>query len=336
MLAIPWLFAAAAGAQTGPPPAAAVVTNTLPAVTPAAIGAAATTDALGRVTFTNGLWFPVGEKLTYDLYWGVIPVGTAVISSEWGDEDGRKVVVLKAVARTGAVLSKIYPVNDYIESVVDPVTFLPIRYTQNLHEGRHVRDDVIIFNHRKQKAGWVSTKHPGTTNAIPIKAETRDVLCLAYMIRWKPFKAGDTQAFEVVVDNKLYNLALNVLGREITSVGDFGDVKCLKIEPQAKFGAIFVRKGKVLLWFSDDSRRLCVKMTGKVPLAKVKAILNKVEGWGDDAWPPPVTREDRRKKSGKDDDFAFGTSLPAVPEPEGTTNDAFLMGPPPPPNVGGP
>ena len=69
-------------------------------------------------------------------------------------------------------------------------------------------------------------------------------------------------------------------------------VECLEVEPEAKFGGIFNRKGKVKLWFSRDDRRLCAKMTGKVPLAKVKAVLIEVVGPGDDNWVNPQADQD--------------------------------------------
>jgi len=227
---------------------------------------------------TNEFWFPVGEKLTYKLYWGIIPVGTSDLYSQWGEENGKTCLVLRATAKTGSFVAMIYPVDDFIESVVDPQTFLPVRYTQKLHEGRHVRDDTIIFDHKERKGYWKSGI-TGATNTMDILSDTRDVLCLTYYMRPKGTEIGAKEEFRVIVDDKLYVLGITVLGREDIKTPGMGKTKCLKIEPQARFGGIFVRKGRVMTWFSDDEKRICTRMEGKVPLANLKAILISVQGW---------------------------------------------------------
>jgi hypothetical protein len=258
-------------------------------------------SAAARAQDTN-YWFPVGEQLSYKLYWGIIPVGKALFTSEWTEMEGKKYILLRATADTTSLMAKIYPVHDIIESTVDPTNFLPVRYVQKLREGRHKRDDSITFNHTNGIALWENTGKvkPGRPSSaqIAIQPDTRDVLTLAYYMRKKGMTAGQKENFRVVVDNKLYDLELN--GLKILPMDAAGreDVECIEVEPKAKFGAIFVRKGDVRLWFSQDPRRVCVKMSAKLPVASVKAILMGVEGPGDDDWvTSPVESE-----NGKDED----------------------------------
>lgn len=243
---------------------------------------------------TNELWFPVGEKLIYKLYWGIIPVGRAEFSVEWIEEDGRKLLSLKGNAKTTSIIAKLYPVDDFIESVVDPATFLPIRYVQRLEEGRHLRHDKIIFDHKNSKARWES-ELDGSSKELEIDSQSRDILCFVYYMRSKGFASGKKEKFRVLADEKVYDLELIGLGHQELKVRGFGKVKCLKMEPKAKFGEIFVRGGRVRLWFSTDTRRLCVKMTGKVPLASIKAFLIEVKGPGNDKWSPK--KEEKKEDS---------------------------------------
>jgi hypothetical protein len=246
----------------------------------------ATNSTVQSVSTNKTFWFPVGEKLIYKLYWGIIPVGALELSSEWVEEEGKKLLAIRAVARTTSIVAKIYPVEDFIESIIDPVSFLPLRYTQRLKEGRHLRDDKIRFDHGKRKAYWESGLDD-SNGEIEIDADTRDVLCLVYFMRSKGFDVGATEKFRVLVDEKLYDLEVTGIEHEKLQVKDFGKVKCLKVQPKAKFGEIFVRKGRVNLWFSLDARHVCTRMTGKVPVASVKAILVGVKGPGDDIWSKP-------------------------------------------------
>jgi hypothetical protein len=229
----------------------------------------------GRAAGQTNLWFPVGERLTYRMFWGFIPVGTAELSTEWIAFDGGRKIAIRAQARTSAFMSAIYEVDDWIETIVDPETFLPIRYEQRLHEGRHRRHDLFIFDHKGRKAFWRSLLKQ-RSHVVDIDADTRDVLSLVYFMRSQPFAVDEERTFRVVVDEKLYDLIVTGLRKEAREGPDGEPVETLKVEPQARFGEIFTRKGRIHLWFTDDARRLCVLMTGKMPIASVRAVLTGV------------------------------------------------------------
>lgn len=248
--------------------------------------AAAAWAGTNSVAATNALWFPVGEKLSYRLYWGVVPVGSAEFSSEWVEEDGHRYLALRAKAKSSAAINKVYPIDDYVESLVDPATFLPVRYTQKLKEGRKVRHDVTEFDYPARRA-YVTANSKKRSEIVTIEADTRDVVCLSYYMRSQQYKGDEKRKFTVLVDDDLFDLEVNFVGTETVDVKGVGKVPCLKVEPKAKFGEIFVRKGKVLLWFSNDPRHVAVRMTGKVPVGSVRACLVKVDGAGSEAWPRP-------------------------------------------------
>jgi len=62
-------------------------------------------------------------------------------------------------------------------------------------------------------------------------------------------------------------------------------VPCIRNEPAAEFNGLFLRKGKVWLWVSDDDRRVAVKIESEVPVARVRALLSEIRG-------PDVRREE--------------------------------------------
>lgn len=232
---------------------------------------------------TNELWFPVGETLEYKIYWGIIPVGRATLSTEWVEEDGRRLIALRGVGRTGPVVATIFPVEDVIESIVDPDTFLPVRYTQRLREGRHRRHDVVTFDHDGRVANWVSLRK-NTSGVLPIASDTRDVLSLVYSMRSRGFAVGQKEFFRVLVDNKLYDLHVRGVRRRQLKVRGYGEVESLEVEPEATFGGVFVRKGRVWIWFSLDPRHLLLRARAKVPVASLRARLVRVAGPGVDVW----------------------------------------------------
>ncbi len=221
---------------------------------------------------TNLYSFAVGERLTYGLYWGVIRVGTAHTSIDWfTDENGRHLLLGRAEAKTGSVVSRIFPVDNYIETIMDPETLLPLYYLQSINEGRKSRLDRYKFDHANGIAVW--TGKDGTTNHVEIAADTRDLLSLSYSMRDAGFAVGEEEHFSVVVDDKVYDLQVTGEAIERIRVPGEGRQRSLKVEPVAKFGGVFERKGRMWLWFSTDDSHQCLRAEAKVPVAHVKAIL---------------------------------------------------------------
>jgi len=229
------------------------------------------------------LWFPVGEELKYSLHWGVLPVGVAHAWSEWVRLDGRWLVALRLRTRSSAVLNAIYPVDDFIESLVDPGPFLPLRFVKKINEGNNRYDEVTEFDHAAGVARWRSLLR-NQEKDLPLEDGIRDVPSLLYWFRRTRFLPGDRGGVRVMADNKIYTVFPNPVEREVVRLPDFGPIPALRFEPQAEFNGLFVRKGRVWVWVAEDDRRLAVRIDAEVPVARVRAVLTSVKGPGIDRW----------------------------------------------------
>ena len=307
---IPLLMAFAILARPGaasevPEPPLAVVTGQV-----AAAGSAPTNtfadaaSASTNLTYLPGAHWPVGERLIYRIYWGIIPVGLAVTSTEWLEEDGRRLLRIRFRTKSNRVLETIYPVDDSIESVVDPATFLPIRFEKKLSEGSHRYHEVTVFDRTNNVARWES-KLPGRTKTFPIRPDTRDIPSFMYYMRSHTFEPGAREHYEVMADEKTYDLWVNVIKWDQTSLPIYGDVECFRAEPEAAFNGLFVRdKGQIWLWASRDERCLATRVVVQIPVAKAKIILEEVQGPGDDAWIRKA--RDYRAKNGPGPEVSLG------------------------------
>ncbi len=254
------------------------------------IVSAAFADVIGTNSLPNYLGtnkWPVGEQVTYRLYWGYIPVGTAVISTEWTEQDGRRLLAIRMRTQSNHVIEKVYPVHDTIESLVEPETFLPVQFTKNLSEGTHRRFETTVFDRTNQVANWTA-RLSGRRKTFPIPPDIHDIPTLMYSLRSHKFTPGTREVFKVMADEKVYDVGVSVKKKETLDLPNYPDVPCIKLEPDAAFEGIFVRQGRIWIWISDDERCLATKIEASIPVANVRAILWKVEGPGQDRWVKPA------------------------------------------------
>lgn len=229
------------------------------------------------------LWFPVGEEIRYKVYWGRIPVGYSVISTDWVQHEGATLLSIQVRTRSNKVLDKIYPVDDIIESLIDPETFLPVRFTVNLKEGRYRKHEITHFDYDEQIAYWRSETRD-REDTFELEPDTRDLVSFAYYMRREGFEPGVKQEFRVMSDEKIYDLWLESKGAERVRLQHYGRVRSVEVEPEAAFEGLFVRRGKITFWVSDDERRVMTKMVGHIPVASIRLVLHKVTGPGNDSW----------------------------------------------------
>src|SRR5512141_452971 len=70
--------------------------------------------------------FQIGEQLTYDISWLYITAGTAVMTvSDAGTDGDRRLAKLITTAQSRPAITKFFPVDNRVESIVDPATMLP-------------------------------------------------------------------------------------------------------------------------------------------------------------------------------------------------------------------
>lgn len=237
------------------------------------------------------LWFPVGEKLTYAITWGPWTVGYSTVWTEWIQENDRDLLAIRLRTRSTSFLDKLFPVDDFLESIVDPSTFLPLRFSKRLSEGRHRLDEVTLFDHQRKMAHW---RHLllDSQEDFAIQDDTRDLLSFMFFMRSQAWEDYKCYYFRVMADEKLYDLYIIGHGYESVRLAEFGKVVSLKMEPEAAFQGLFLRVGRLEVWVSDDDRCLLTKGTASVPfpIGSIRITLKQVEGPGDDFWSDRAAR----------------------------------------------
>jgi len=196
-------------------------------------------------------------------------------------DNDRSVYKVSSVTKSNRVISLFYPVNDLVETYMDTATFYPYRYRSKQEEGTYSSDKEILFDREKKLATLIKHNDGGKTHTDEVPPMVQDPLSVVYFFRTLPVEIGKDVSLEVydgkknwtVYDGKKnWTLVIQVLKKEKvwTPAGTFNTIK---VKALIKFEGIFVNKGNVLVWFTDDAARTPVMMESKIKIGHITAML---------------------------------------------------------------
>ncbi|HMP75951.1 MAG TPA: DUF3108 domain-containing protein [Kiritimatiellia bacterium] len=226
--------------------------------------------------WANNIGFPVGEVLLGRLKWGVIPVGTARISSEW-TEDEPPLIRLRVQVRSNSFLDRFYKINDTVESIVDPGPFLPVRFEKDMDEGGEHRRDVTFFDREKGAVIWHNLLKP-EQRSYEAPREVRDILSLMYGLRAVHFAPGQTNAYVVAGDDGPVDVKISIHARKPYKHDRYGAIPALHIKPNVGKDGLFLGRIPEDLWISADPPYVLLKLSVSAPIGQIHLILDEIEG----------------------------------------------------------
>ena len=104
----------------------------------------------------------------------------------------------------------------------------------------------------------------------------QDALSSFYYTRTQALPIGGSVIFDYHASRKSQPLEVRVLGRERVKT-PAGTFDCVVIEPMLKAGGIFKNKGRLVIWLTDDERRMPVLMKSKVAIGSISVVLQEVK-----------------------------------------------------------
>ncbi|RMG70767.1 MAG: DUF3108 domain-containing protein [Nitrospirae bacterium] len=221
------------------------------------------------------------EVFRYDLKWIGIKAGTATLSFIYDNER----VTVSSRAESADWVSVFYRVDDRAKSTLTKrscsdgtIRWLSENYRLKIREGRHRRDKETLFLHDPPKARFIDHLE-GEEKLFDITDDTYDPLSGFFILRQKEIKDGKDIFLKLFDSKKLYDARVKVLGKERvkTRAGTFETVA---VEPELKSEGIFQRKGKVVIYLTDDERHIPVLLKSKVLIGSVVAELTEIEEVG--------------------------------------------------------
>ncbi len=221
--------------------------------------------------------FARGETLTYNVTWSIFPAGQVVAKVESGGLQPAHNFVVKTTADSTGFVSLLYKVQDVYDSVFNPRTLCAQRISKTINEGRRHKVTHIVFDASRHLAllderNLDKPKDPVSRKTHAIPACVEDVVSAFYYLRAQPMKVGKKIQLAVNDGSKTKEVTATVEDLEPVQT-PLGTFQAFRVEPTV-FGDLYKRKGRMVIWFSDDQRRLPLRIKAMISVGAITGTLS--------------------------------------------------------------
>ncbi len=218
--------------------------------------------------------FGVGERLVFDVKYGFITAGEAVMwIPSYDSIQGRKCLHVNFTVNSLPSFSWIYKVEDRYSTFIDAEAIAPLRFEQHIREGSYSRDFWAEFD---QPRGIARTSE----GQYPIPRYVHDIMSAFYYARtidYADSRQGDMSVLHNFYKDTSYELGVKFLGRQELEIAA-GTFKTVVVEPLVKEGGLFKSEGRIVIWLTDDERKIPVRVNTKVVVGSIDVELREYSG----------------------------------------------------------
>jgi hypothetical protein len=223
--------------------------------------------------------FEPGETLTYDVTWSIFRAGTVTATLQSAGQGSKNNYTVTTTAHSQGFVSLLFNVQNEFRSFFNPQTLCSERISKKINEGRRHKETEIVFDPQRKRAilderdlnkPQEPPKH--AENEIPNCVE--DVVTAFYYSRSQDFEIGKPFHLPVNDGSKTYDVTLDVQAQEAIQT-PLGQRSAVRVEPKV-FNGLFKRKGRMLVWFSEDDQHLPLRIKFMIAVGPITATLKSV------------------------------------------------------------
>jgi Protein of unknown function (DUF3108) len=218
-----------------------------------------------------------GEILTYNITWSnIVTAGTATTEIREGTlPDGKQVLLFIVTTHSAGLVDTFYRVNDRLESVFDPGIMQSLKFTLKESHGKRTRNRGLVFDHINKTV--ISTLNQDPPEILKIPDQVQDALSSLYYLRTlEEFIVGKPITIQVHDSGKNWSVEVQTLGREkvTTPAGEFATIK---VRTFPRYEGVFMNKGEIFIWLTDDNRKIPVLMKSTIAIGSIVSTLTKIK-----------------------------------------------------------
>lgn len=233
--------------------------------------------------------FSPGEKLTFQIKWGPIPAGEAVLEVLPVEKrNDAPVYHFVMEVKTNAFLDLFYYYRTRIDAYAELQMNRSLHYRQRTKTGRKTKDVVVDFDWQANLAHFHRTetffdskgKPHLKSLKTPLLPGTFDPLSAFYYTRLPTLQERTLIERPVSDGKRTLRANLKVIGREIVVLNG-RSYDTFLVQPDLKgVNPVFEKEAgaAILIWVSADDRRIPIKLKSKVSVGSFTGELVGVEG----------------------------------------------------------
>lgn len=216
-----------------------------------------------------------GEKLTYDIGYKFIKAGEGSfeIMPKPYYFKGRECYDVRFQVKSLESLEWLYRVRDQYRTLLDVEGIFPWKFFQRIREGNYKRDFEAEFDQVNHLA--ITKK-----KTYPTVEYVHDIVSAFYYVRTldlNKLPMNTVLEMQNFWDDSTYTLGVKIVGKETIDV-KAGKFDCVIVEPLISEGGLFMSEGKILIWLSNDERKIPVKVATKILIGYIDAELTSYKG----------------------------------------------------------
>lgn len=218
--------------------------------------------------------FGVGEKLIFTVSYGPITAGEAVMGVPKSEMiGGRNTYRIEFTVNSLPSFDWIFEVRDKYLTFIDMESIAPLRFEQHIREGTYKLDFTADFD----QVNHVAKTAAGT---YPIPEYVHDIMSAFYyarMLDYSNMKTGEFITLFNFYKDKSHELRVKFLGKQELEV-EAGTFHTLVVEPLVKEGGLFKAEGRIVIWLTNDERKIPIRVNTKVVIGSIDVELREYRG----------------------------------------------------------
>ncbi|TAM83572.1 MAG: DUF3108 domain-containing protein [Acidobacteria bacterium] len=224
--------------------------------------------------------FSPGETLTYDVNWSVFPAGKVTATLSRNQRGHGNFYLVTTTANSQGFASLLYKVDDKFQSVFNSETLCSIQIFKQINEGRRHKITKITFDHDRRVAilderDAEGGHDPPKLDEHEIPSCAQDIITAFYYLRSQPLHVGQKLKLAINDGSKTKVVVAAVTERRKIQT-PLGDREALRVEPSV-FGNLYEeKKGKIVIWFSDDEYHFPLRIRASLKLGAITGTLTSI------------------------------------------------------------
>lgn len=231
--------------------------------------------------------FTYGEELNYRVVynWGLVWLESAhtTFRVERSAYQGKRTYLLTGKGGTYSKYDWFFKVRDMFETQLDSVSFRPLKFHADIHEGNKNDKHTYLFNDANRRAFTIINRgeKPVALDTVKTSNCTIDVLTAIYYARnidYSKCKPNDTVNVMLLLDGKIYSTYIRYLGKEKYTSKELGTFNCIKFSPRLVEGSIFKKGEEMIVWATDDENKVPLYIETPIIVGTIKVRLVSYKG----------------------------------------------------------